>query len=82
MWSSTVVRSTFRAVKVMEGNRQSRFRFKLGTILVVVAFFALLSLVVIQQLQMGRMRQTIDAHAKQTDQLTTIIRELRDRLER
>ena len=37
---------------------------------------------VIQQVQMGRMRQAIDAQAKQAEQLTTILRELRDRLER
>ena len=66
----------------MEGNLRSRFRFRLRTILVVIAFVALLVLVVIQQVQMGRMRQSIDAHAKQTDQLTTIIRELRDRVDR
>ena len=66
----------------MEGNLASRFRIRIRTILVIIAFVALLTLVVIQQLQMGRMRQSIDAHAKQTDQLTTLIRELRDRLER
>ena len=48
----------------------------------IVAFVASLSLVAIQQVQMGRMRQSIDAHAKQTEQLTTILRELRDRLDR
>ena len=73
----------------MEENRQPRFRFRLRTILLVVAVLALTLLVVIQQVQIGRMRQQIgqmkpmiDAIPKERDQLTTIIRELRDQLER
>ena len=65
-----------------ENARSSRFRFRLGTILFVVAILALLLVVVIQQVQIGRMRQLIDAGVKEKDQLTTIIRELRDHLER
>ena len=64
-------------------------RFRLSTLLFAVAILALLFLVVIQQVQMGRMqsqnrlmRQMIDADLKSREQLTTTIRELRDHLER
>jgi hypothetical protein len=67
----------------------SRFRFRLGTILFVVAVFALLLVVVIQQVQIGRMRGLLDASAKREAQhsqydskLATIIREQRDFIER
>jgi hypothetical protein len=59
-----------------------RFRFRLKTMLLVVVFLALATVAVIQQVQIRRMRQSIDATAKEKDQLTTIIRELRDHLER
>ena len=62
-------------------------RFRLSTLLFAVAILALLFLVVIQQVQMGRMqsqnrlmRQMIDADLKSREQLTTTIRELRDHL--
>jgi hypothetical protein len=67
---------------MVEYDRLSRLRFRLGTVLFVIAILALLLLVVIQQVQIGRMRQLIDQYAKEKDQLTTIIRELRDHLER
>ena len=74
---------------MIEENRQPRFRFRLRTILLVVAVLALLLVVVIQQVQIERMRQQIgqmkpmiDAIPKEREQLTTIIRELRDRLDR
>jgi cell division protein FtsL len=64
-------------------------RFRISTLLFVVAILALLLLVVMQQVQIGRMqsrigqmRKTIDADVKSNDQLTAIIRELRDHLER
>ena len=64
-------------------------RFRINTLLFVVAILALLLLVVMQQVQIGRMqsrigqmRKTIDADVKSKDQLTIIIRELRDHLER
>jgi cell division protein FtsL len=64
-------------------------RFRINTLLFVVAILALLLLVVMQQVQIGRMqsrigqmRQMIDADVKSKDQLTIIIRELRDHLER
>jgi cell division protein FtsL len=64
-------------------------RFRISTLLFVVAILALLLLVVMQQVQIGRMqsrigqmRKTIDADVKSNDQLTAIIRELRDQLER
>jgi hypothetical protein len=47
--------------------------------LLVVAFLALILVIVIQQVRMGRM---IDAQAKERNQLTAIIRELRGYLQR
>ena len=64
-------------------------RFQISTLLIVVAILALLLLVVMQQVQIGRMqsrigqmRKTIDADVKNKEQLTAIIRELRDHLKR
>jgi hypothetical protein len=64
-------------------------RVQLGTLLFVIAILALLLVVVVQQVQIGRMQSqigqmtlTIDANAKSRDQLTTIIREQRDQIER
>jgi hypothetical protein len=52
---------------MIEENRLQRFPFRLGTLLFVVAILALLSVVVIQQVQIGhqqvqirQMRQNID----------------------
>ena len=59
-----------------------RFRIRLMTILLVVAILALLLEVAIQQAQIRRLRRSIDAYAKQQDQMATIIRELRDAIER
>jgi hypothetical protein len=66
-----------------------RFRFRLGTLLLVIAVLALLLVVVVQQVQMERLRRRADALQKLVDQgtkdkdtLTTIIRELRDMVER
>jgi hypothetical protein len=67
---------------MMEEIRQPRFRFRLRTLLLVVAFLGLLLVVVIQQVQIGRMRRLIDLQAKERAQLTDIIREQRDFLER
>jgi uncharacterized membrane protein affecting hemolysin expression len=67
---------------MVEDNRPSQFRFRLSTVLFVVAVLALLLVVVIQQVQIARMRQQIDRYSKEKDQLTTIIREQRDRIER
>jgi hypothetical protein len=67
---------------MMDENRLPPLRFRLKTILFVVAILALLLVVVIQQVQIGRMRNMIDAHAKDREQMTTIIREMRDRVER
>jgi uncharacterized membrane protein affecting hemolysin expression len=73
----------------MENARQPRFRFRLRTVLFVVAVLALILVVVIQQAQIGRqqvqikqMRQQIDREVIATTKLTTIIREQRDQLER
>jgi hypothetical protein len=73
----------------MDDDRRQRFRFRIRTFLLVVAFVALTVIVVMQQVQIGRqraqinqMRLLIDAGQKEKDQLTTIMRELRDALER
>ena len=66
-----------------------RFRMQLGTLLVVIGFFALLLVVVIQQVRIGRqqaeierMRLLIDVGQKEKATLATIIREQRDHIER
>ncbi len=80
----------------MENARPSRFRFRLSTLLFVVTILALLLVVVVQQVQIGRMRQWIAARENERNQmrqqidrfvisqnkLTEIIRVLRDRLDR
>jgi hypothetical protein len=63
----------------MVEERRPRIRFRLRTVLLVVAFVALILVIVIQQVQMGRM---IAAQAKEREQLGAIIRELRDHLDR
>ncbi len=65
-----------------ENARPSPFRFRLSTILFVVATLGLLLVVVIQQVQIGRLRQLIDTGAKEKVQLAKIIRELQDHLYR
>jgi hypothetical protein len=65
-----------------ENARPSRLRFRLRTILFVVAILALLLVVVIQQVHIGRMRRSLDEKAIQVEQLQPMIRELRDHLER
>ncbi len=73
----------------MEENRRPRFRFRLGTLLFIVAIFALLLMVVIQQVQLARQRTEIqqlrlqnDRFLLQQNQLQEIIRTQRDMLER
>jgi len=73
----------------MEHSRPSRFRFRIGTLLLVITILALLIVVVMQQVQLGRqqaeivtLRRANDAFARQQEQLTTIIRELRGYVER
>jgi cytochrome c-type biogenesis protein CcmH/NrfG len=77
------------AAAAMDDDRPHGFRFQLRTLLFIVALLSLLLVVIIQQVQIGRMRQSIDAGEKreaqaqkQQDKLTTIIRELRDLIER
>ncbi len=69
--------------------RTSRFRFRLGTFLLVIAVLALLLVVTVQQVQIERLRRRaavlqnqVDREARAKDVLTTIIREQRDMLER
>ena len=66
-----------------------RFRMQLGTLLVVIAFFALLLLVFMQQVRIGRqqaeieqMRLLIEVGQKEKATLAKIIREQRDHIER
>jgi large-conductance mechanosensitive channel len=65
---------------MMDEKQPPRFRFRLRALLFVIAFLALLIVAVIQQVQIARLRRELDARAKQTDQLTTMLRELRDHL--
>ena len=66
-----------------------RFHLRLGTLLVVIAFFALLLLVFMQQVRIGRqqaeieqMRLLIEVGQKEKATLAKIIREQRDHIER
>ena len=74
---------------MMEENRRPRFRFRLGTLLLIVAIFALLLVVVIQQVQIARQGMEIQkimnqnaSYAIQQDKLQKIIRTQRDQLNR
>ena len=62
-------------------NRRPPLRFRLGTFLLIVAIAALLLLVVVQQVQIGRLSQIIDAQARDAAELTHVIRDLRERLD-
>ncbi len=66
--------------------RPERFRFRLSTLLLVVAILALLLVVAIQQVQIGKMRRSIDVAEKEKAQLIEllrpVLRALRDRQER
>jgi type II secretory pathway pseudopilin PulG len=73
----------------MDQNRRPRFRVRLGTLLLVIAIFALLLMVVIQQVQIARQRTEIqqlrlqnDRYLLRQNQLQEIIRTQRDMLER
>ena len=57
-------------------------RFRLIMLPIAIAILALLLLVFIQQVEIGRLRQVIDKFVKEKDELTAIIRELKDNLER
>ena len=66
-----------------------RFRLRLGTLLIVVAVLALLLVVAIQQVQLGRQQvqikqveQRINGNSIERNTLTKIIREQRDQIER
>jgi hypothetical protein len=72
----------------MQDNRQPQFRFRLRTLLLVVAVLALLLVVAIQQVQIVRqqrqirlMQQEIANFVTNQEKLTVIARELRDHLE-
>ena len=69
-----------------EADRKAWLRIRLRTILLVVAFLALVMAILVQQVQIERMRRAMDEIAKQRAQeqnaLTTIVRELRGKLER
>jgi len=74
---------------MMEENGRPRLRFRLSTLMFVVAVLALLLVALIQQVQISReqvqirqMRQEIDRYLINQDKLTEIIRGLRDHLDR
>jgi cell division protein FtsB len=80
-----------RALPIMEDGRPRprRLRFRLGTLLFAIAVLALLLVVIIQQVQLERMRrivaaqrQQIDRHADEKAQLRSIVQALRGYLER
>jgi hypothetical protein len=73
----------------MESGIMKRLRWQLRTFMFIIAILALLLVVVTQQVligrqqaEIGRMRQTVDAAVKAQVNLTTIIREQRDMIER
>ena len=70
-------------------SRPRRFRFRIGTLLFVIAILALLLVVIVQQVQIVRMtrqaavlQRLVDQGVRDKDVLTTIVRELRDKVER
>jgi cytochrome c-type biogenesis protein CcmH/NrfG len=74
---------------MMDENRRPRFRFRLVTLLFVVAILALLLVAVMQQVQINRQRAKIEQMNRQIarfagekDKLTEIIRVLRDAVDR
>jgi hypothetical protein len=81
------------AIAQTECRGPRRFRFRLGTLLLVIAILALLLVVVVQQVQLERMRRLVMAqqsqiksqiirHGKDRDLLTEQIRFWRDMAER
>ncbi len=80
-----------RALPIMEDGRPRprRFRFRLGTLLFTIAVLALFLVVIIQQVQLERMRRIVAAQRQQIDRDTdsnarmrSIVQTLRDMLER
>ena len=70
-------------------NRRPRFRFRLGTLLLIVAILAPIFVVVIKQVHIVRqgmeiqqLRRQNDRYSVQQDKLQEIIRTQRDMLER
>jgi hypothetical protein len=70
---------------MMDENREPKYRFRLKTLLFVVATIALVLVVVNQQVQINRQRAQIEQMARQIDRdaidkikLMEIVRELRD----
>jgi hypothetical protein len=84
MWIKSSI-SPHRAVAMI---RPERFRFRLSTLLLVVAILALLLVVAIQQVQIGKMRRSIDVaekaqlKAQVIDLLRPVFRALREKHER
>jgi cytoskeletal protein RodZ len=74
---------------MMVDNQRPRFRFRLGTLLLIVAILALLVVTVMQQVQINRqqtqikqMRIELDRNTTDRDKLQRIVRELRDYVNR
>jgi hypothetical protein len=67
---------------MMEENRRLRFNVRIRTILLAIVIVALTLVVVIQQSQLQRLRNLLDAETNRTDSLTALLREQRDMVER
>jgi hypothetical protein len=74
---------------MMEEKQQPRFRFRLGTLLLIVGILALILVTVIQQVQINRqqtqiqqMRIELDRNTVDRVKLQGIVRELRDYVNR
>jgi hypothetical protein len=73
----------------MENEKPKIFRFRIRTLLTLIAVIALLVVGAFQQVQINRMqlrlqesRRLLVNEVKTRDQLTTILREQRDKIER
>jgi hypothetical protein len=73
----------------MGNERGARYRIRIRTLLVVIVIVALVVAVSVQQFRLVRLRDqlrqsnaSIDAQRKALDQVTTILREYRDLIQR
>jgi hypothetical protein len=89
MARSTCARPSGGVFTMMVDNQRPRFRFRLGTLLLIVAILALLVVTVMQQVQINRqqtqikqMRIELDRNTTDRVKLQGIVRELRDYVNR
>ena len=66
----------------MGETRRRRLNVRIRTILLAIVIVALTLVLVIQQAQLQRLRNLLDAETTRTDRLTAVLREQRDALER